>query len=107
MKNQFFYTAEIQQPPKEGEETGEVLKMKASFNVNKVIRSMETKPGCLMLLLDDFHLADWQPVRMAKFNGKGQPTGAYSIEYKESTQCSEIELNEEDSKRYQELFEMK
>lgn len=100
IKNQFFYTQEIEQAPKEGEEKGEVIKLMASFNVHKVIQAVEHKEGQLMLILDDFHKADWQPIRMAKFNGKGQPTGAYSIEYKETTQCSQIELNKEDTIRF-------
>lgn len=42
--NQFIYTAEV-----------EGKSFKASFNINKVIRSMSLETGELVVVLDDFH----------------------------------------------------
>lgn len=58
MKNQFFYT--ITQtiangaPDRANDEPIEV-KTLASFNMDKVIRSMEIPSGELIVILDDFH----------------------------------------------------
>lgn len=108
MKNQFFYTIE-QKIPKQVEEGKEpeyeIVKLLGSFNIDKVIRSIEVGEGSLRILLDDFHLGDWAPVRMAKFSAKGEHNGGYSIEYKQTTQCSEIDLNKEDSIRFRKITE--
>lgn len=55
MKNQFVYTVKFQVPNPEIE--GEMLEKetKCSFNMNKVIRSMEIPNGNLIIILDDFH----------------------------------------------------
>ena len=52
MKNQFFYT--IQQPSGTVENPI-VVPVMASFNVEKVIRTMEIPGDKLVVILDDFH----------------------------------------------------
>lgn len=55
MKNQFIYTLKYSVPnPEKPEETIQ-KETKSSFNMNKVIRSMEIENGNLIIILDDFH----------------------------------------------------
>lgn len=51
MKNQFIYT---RKEPVSGKE-GEFKYYSESFNINKVIRSVEMENGDLLILLDDIH----------------------------------------------------
>ena len=52
MKNQFFYTIKQQTGT---EEAPVELSIMASFNVEKVIRTMEIPNDQLIVILDDFH----------------------------------------------------
>lgn len=52
MKNQFFYTIKQQVGT---EQSPEIKEVKASLNVDMVIRSVELLSGELMLILNDFH----------------------------------------------------
>jgi hypothetical protein len=52
MKNQFFYTVEQQSGTTE---VPTVVSIMASFNVEKVIRTMEVPGDKLVVILDDFH----------------------------------------------------
>lgn len=52
MRNQFFYTIKIQTGTQENPEEKSI---KASFNIDMVIRSVEIPSGELMIILDDFH----------------------------------------------------
>jgi hypothetical protein len=51
MRNQFFYTQKDPIPGKEGEFT----EFRASFNVEKIIRSLALDDGRVLVLLDDLH----------------------------------------------------
>jgi hypothetical protein len=52
MKNQFSYTI-THNTGTEAEPV--IINTKASFNIEKVIRSMEVSDGSLVVILDDFH----------------------------------------------------
>lgn len=52
MKNQFFYKIKVQAGTAEAPEEQTVI---ASFNINKIIRSMEIPGDRLVVILDDFH----------------------------------------------------
>lgn len=89
MKNQFFYTdTSVKDKPKQ-----------ASFNPEYVIRSLEVEPNRLVIMLDDFHEMQG-PVQKMNKNGK------VIVQTEKQTVCSEIWLNEEDSKRFRELTEI-
>lgn len=89
MKNQFFYTAEF-----EGKQ------FKASFNINKVIRSMGDDDGGLIVILDDFNeRVTQQPEINPKTN---KFIGMKNVR---QTVQSEIHLNNEDAQRFLELTE--
>jgi hypothetical protein len=91
MKNQFFYTANI------GEK-----KYVASLNINKVIRTLANDENGLIVILDDFNeRVTQQPDIDLKTN---KMKGYKNI--RETVQ-SEIVLNEEDAKRFINLFELK
>lgn len=88
MKNQFVYTAEIAEK-----------KFKASFNIAKVIRSLTTEEGKVIVILDDFNeRVTQQPdidLKTNKFKG-----------YKNvrETVQSEIQLSAEDGERFFKLL---
>lgn len=107
MKNQFFYTIEATPNGivKEGEEQ-EIVNLVGSFNMDKVIRTLEYDKDKLMILLDDFH-PEFRDVRIPLYGKNNKSNGGFKIEHREITVCSEIMLNEEDSKRYRELTEVK
>lgn len=89
MRNQFFYTAKI------GEK-----EYVASLNLNKVIRTLATDEGGLIVILDDFNervtqQPDIDP-RTNKFKGMRN--------VRETVQ-SEITLNKEDAERFVKLTE--
>lgn len=99
MKNQFFYTVTQTvapgAPTRPNEETI-TRSFIASFNVNKVIRSLEIEDGTMIVILDDFHEETRQGV-VPNHNGK-------PIVKNETTVLqSEIVLNEEDKKRFLKL----
>lgn len=89
MKNQFFYTLE----------KSDKTTCMGSFNPEYVIRTMQYEGEKLVVMLDDFHPMK-TPVRKMNKNGK------LIEQIEESTVCSEIWLNEEDSKRYRELTQI-
>ena len=89
MRNQFFYTAKI------GEK-----EYVASLNLNKVIRTLATDEGGLIVILDDFNervtqQPDIDP-RTNKFKGMRN--------VRETVQ-SEIMLNAEDAQKFIKLTE--
>ena len=91
MKNQFFYTAKI------GEK--EYI---ASFNINKVIRSLANDAGGLIVILDDFNeRVTQQPDIDLKTN---KMKGFKNV--RETVQ-SEIQLNPEDGARFYQSTEYK
>ena len=91
MKNQFFYTATINNK--------EYI---ASLNINKVIRTLTDVDGHLIVILDDFNeRVTQQPDIDIKTN---KMKGFKSV--RETVQ-SEIELNAEDAERFIKLFEIK
>jgi hypothetical protein len=65
----------------------------ASFNIEKVIRSVETEEGKLIVILDDFH-EETKQVIVHNMNGKPIP------KMETQTLQSEIHLNEEDKIRF-------
>lgn len=91
MKNQFIYTAVIAEK-----------EYKASFNIEKVIRSLSEENGSVIVILDDFNeRVTQQPdidLKTNKFKG-----------YKNvrETVQSEIHLTPEDGARFYELTEYK
>ena len=92
MKNQFFYTIEHQSG--EGE-TLETRKTLASFNMSKVIRSMEIPSGELIVILDDFHN------EVQQNNTVNPNTNKLIIGKKETVVVqSEIKLSVEDKGRF-------
>lgn len=89
MRNQFFYTANIGQK-----------EYVASLNLNKVIRTLATDEGGLIVILDDFNervtqQPDIDP-RTNKFKGMRN--------VRETVQ-SEITLNAEDAQKFIKLTE--
>lgn len=91
MKNQFIYTAVIAEK-----------EYKASFNIEKVIRSLTEESGNVIVILDDFNeRVTQQPdidLKTNKFKG-----------YKNvrETVQSEIQLTPEDGERFYKLTEFK
>lgn len=89
MKNQFIYTAVIAEK-----------EYKASFNIEKVIRSLTEENGNMIVILDDFNeRVTQQPdidLKTNKFKG-----------YKNvrETVQSEIQLTPEDGERFYKLTE--
>ena len=92
MKNQFFYTIEYNSGT---EEVPKILKTIASFNMDKVIRSMEIPSGELIVILDDFHN------EVQQNNTINPKTNKLIIGKKETVVVqSEIKLSEEDKGRF-------
>lgn len=98
--NQFFYKRITYGPKKEGEEKPEEFVWTDSFNLDKVIRSMEFK-GEVVVLLDDGHdMTEEVPVKnkMGKVEYQRQKIWAQS----------EIHLKDpEDIKRFREVSEIR
>jgi hypothetical protein len=87
---------EYTKTPTKGDAAGAepiLVKRMASFNIEKVIRSVETEDDKLIVILDDFH-EETKQVIVHNMNGKPVP--------KMETQMlqSEIHLNEEDKIRF-------
>lgn len=110
--NQFFYTRTIKMDipnpdyiePKEGEEasTSKTIKKEEvlmdSFNINKVLRSVEMEKGKLTVLLDDIHRrVEAVPIH----NKRGQITGQKN---QEVTYQSEIYLTGEDVDKFRNIM---
>jgi hypothetical protein len=96
MKNQFFYT---RKELKSGTPENPVYnEFRDSFNVEKVVRSLEIEDGRVLVLLDDLHeraqeVPDVDP-RTNKVKG---------VKRQRNTFQSEIYLEPEDAKRFFEL----
>ena len=86
MKNQFFYTQKDPIPGKENE----FKSFRASFNINKVIRSLTVDDGSMLVVLDDIHQ---RPQSVEVKNKQGKVT---SIKREMNTFQSEIYLSERD-----------
>ena len=96
MKNQFFYTMEYTVAPSAPTRANDepiIMRRMASFNIEKVIRSVETEDGKLIVILDDFHEEKKQAV---KHNANGKPIAYVDTQVLQS----EIHLNEEDKRRF-------
>ena len=70
-----------------------IKRMLASFNIEKVIRSVETEEGKLIVILDDFHEEKKQAIR---HNSNGKPVPFVETQMLQS----EITLNKEDKERF-------
>ena len=102
MRNQFFYTLEYTVAPSAPTRANDepiIMRRMASFNIEKVIRSIETEDGKLVIILDDLH-EETKLVKVPNQNGKLIP--------KMETQIlqSEIHLNEEDKIRFRKATSM-
>jgi hypothetical protein len=93
MKNQFIYTVEAKRPPVAPETEEVLVSFKASFNLEKVIRSMTTEEGKVIVILDDFHEETRQSVT---HNQNGKPI----VKNETVMLQSEIVLNKEDGERF-------
>lgn len=90
MKNQFFYTRKVALPLKEDETEPKYDYFIDSFNINKVIRSVQVEKNKTLVLLDDFHQRKEQvPI----YNKQGKHTG---FKNELGTYQSEIYLTEEE-----------
>lgn len=87
MRNQFFYTVPNEDPKDE-------KVIRGSFNLGKVIRTVEYEPKKLVVLLDDFH----PETRNVPVPGKN---GKVNLQKMTDTMSSQVFLNEEDSARYE------
>lgn len=90
MTNQFFYTRTMNDKT-----------FTDSFNINKVIRSIENEDGTFLVLLDDIHersheVADID-VRTNKMRGTKRQRDVFQ---------SEITLSKEDCQRFKQLTEI-
>lgn len=87
MKNQFFYTRTVEDKT-----------FTDSFNVNKVIRTVEVEQDKFLVVLDDFHERVEQ---VPDIDSKGKMRGFKRVR---DTFQSEIHLTKEDAVRYKELM---
>lgn len=90
MKNQFFYTRKEPIPGKEGEFTS----FQDSFNVNKIIMSIQISPTEALVVLDDFH-EEVREVNTAVKNGKVLKTRKEKGLYQ-----TNVTLRDEDYQRF-------
>lgn len=91
MRTQFFYTI-VQEDEK-------ATPVQGSFGVDRVVRTMEYKPGSIMCLLDDLHTE----IRKVPQPGKN---GKVTMVNQTMSVASEIFLNEEDSILYRAMTEV-
>lgn len=91
MTNQFFYTR------KEGDKS-----YTDSFNVNKVIRTLEKEDGTVLVLIDDLHERSVDVPDIDPKNGKYRGTKRQRDAYQ-----SEITISAEDYLRLRSLTERK
>lgn len=91
-KNQFIYTVSYNVGT---QETPELKEFKASFNINKVIRSLENEKGELVVILDDFNerVSQVPDINLKTNKVKG-------VKNVRDTVQSEITLNTADKKRF-------
>ena len=91
MTNQFFYTR-----------TNGEKSFTDSFNVNKVIRSIENEDGTFLVLLDDIHERSHEvpdiDLKTNKMKGTKRVRDVFQ---------SEITLNAEDGQRFKNLTQIK
>ena len=78
-KNQFTYTRKEVKAPKEGEEGPQFKELKDSFNLEKVIRTVELEDGRLSIALDDMHERIQHDVPIK--NSQGKITGYKNERY--------------------------
>lgn len=98
MKNQFFYTRKENVPSSDTTSSAlEVKTYRESFNVDKVIRTVTSGDGGMVVLLDDIHDRITQ---VPALNNRGKITG-YRNE--KGTFQSEIYLDKEDADRFMNL----
>lgn len=91
IKTHFFHTLvtpETEKEPRIG-----------SFNLTKVVRTVEYEPNKIVVLLDDFHESFVPKVTTAR-------SGKQSVSERKEVVASEIPLTEEDTKRFRELVEI-
>lgn len=94
MRNQFFYTQKDSIPGKKDE----FKTFRASFNINKIVRTLSLDDGRVVVLLDDIHQ---RPQLVDVMNKQGRVT---ATKREMNTFQSEIYLSEEnDIKRFYEL----
>lgn len=93
---QFFYTR-YEKLPSEGGEEKSMIPFTDSFNVDKVIRTIELSDGRRVVVLDDIHD---RSVDVPITNKSGKVTGSSR---QRQTFQSEIYLSPEDSKRFVDL----
>jgi hypothetical protein len=91
MTNQFVYKVTHQ-----GSTPEEIVTTRASFHINKVIRSMELPDGRVIVILDDFHNEKQKVADSVNHSTKRIIKGGEEIV---SVQ-SEIELDAEDGKNF-------
>ena len=89
MKNQFIYTAVIAEK-----------EYKASFNIEKVIRSLTEESGNVIVILDDFNerVTEQPDIDLKTNKFKGYKNVRETVQ-------SEIQLNPEDGERFYKLTE--
>ena len=100
MGNQFFYTIKFKVPGATPEAEPTERDFMASFNVDMVIRSLETADGGLVVILDDFH------EEMVTMPNTINPNTNKVIHGKKELQTlqSEITLSKEDKERFYKLL---
>lgn len=94
--NQFFYT---RSEPIPGTDPVEFKEYLDSFNIEKIIRTVVVENGNRLVLLDDIHE---RVMEVPQYNLKtGKPKG---VKRERNTYQTEIYLNPEDSKRFEEIM---
>jgi|SRR6185436_5824140 len=99
MKNMFFYSRE-ENLEKDPTKEPNMKEFQDSFNLNKVIRSMQVTDNEIIVVLDDFHP---EKRRVPVYNKQGKISGAKN---EENTYQSELILKGEDCKRFRRLTEV-
>lgn len=102
MTNQFFYKRKEVQAPKPGEEGPQFKEYTDSFDITRVIRSVEMEDGKISVALDDTHERIQHNVPI--YSKTNQITGYKNEKY---TYQSVITLEPEDAVRFKELTEIK
>lgn len=101
MTNQFFYKRKEVQAPKPGEEGPQFKVYSDSFNIEKVIRTVELEDGRMSIALDDMHERIQHNVPIQ--NKTGKITGYKNEKY---VHQSIINLEVEDAIRFKVLTEI-
>lgn len=100
MKNQFFYTRKEIGPHGEGAQP-EIISFSDSFNINKVIRTLEVEDGRMLVLLDDIHE---RAQMVPDVDTKTNKMKGYKRE--RNTVQTEVTLEVEDAQRFKQLFSL-